>query len=67
MLQVGEDRRAEGVEEPLESGGADEVLGVCTADPSTFTENETTRTLRVAETFHLEIIGFRFPTSGDRP
>ena len=55
-LQVGENRSAERVEERLESGGADEVLSACTADPPTLSPDEPTRTLRIAQTLHSVVV-----------
>ena len=55
MLQAGEDRMTESVEERLESGGADEVLGECTADQSTLFEDAPSRMPRVAQSFHFKV------------
>ena len=43
MLQVGEDRLAEGVEERGESCGADKIVGERTADQSVLSQDEATR------------------------
>src|SRR5699024_7038112 len=63
--QVGEDRWAERVAERRESGGHDEVLGECTADPPTLSEDEATRTPREAESLHLEDVDQVVPSARD--
>ena len=67
MLQVGEDRFAESVDECFESGGADEVLGEYTADPSALSPDEATRTLRIAETLCSVVVDLVVPSSRDGP
>ena len=62
MLQVGEDRFAESVDECFESGGADEVLGEYTADPSALSPDEATRTLRIAETLRSVVASTNTPS-----
>ena len=54
MLQVGEDRLAERVEEALESGGADVVLSEFIADQSALSTNETTLKIRIEQTCRSE-------------
>ena len=61
MLEVGEDRAAERVEEGDELRGADEVLGECTVDQSKLSQDEASRTLRVAESVHLESVDLVVP------
>ena len=63
MLQVGEDRLMERVEEQGESGGAGEVAGECTADESVFSHDEATGMLRNAETLHSEVVDPVVPAS----
>ena len=63
MLEVGEDRAAERVEERGKSGGSNEVLGKCTAHPSTLSIDEATRALRVEESLHPVVVGLQFPAS----
>ena len=65
MLEVGEDRLSEGVEERGESGRADEVLGECPTDPSTLFTDEPHRLVRKAETLHSAVGDLLVAASGD--
>lgn len=55
MSQIGEDRPAEGVEEALESGRADEILSKFADDPTPLSVDETQRSIRIAEGFCFKV------------
>ena len=60
MLQVGEDRLAERVEERGESGGADEVLGEWPAGPPALLKDAISLALRKAERLFTRKLSIRW-------
>ena len=59
------ERMAEGVEERGESGGADEVLGECFANPTALSYEAVNRTPRIAEALHWEAVDLVVPSPWD--
>ena len=65
MLEAGEDRLAEGIEERGQSGGADEVLGECPAHQAALSQHAPNWTVRVAEDLHTAVKDLLVAASGD--